>query len=536
RISVFVDAGRNIVESNEFQNTLSRTVTPPAQNGPDFILHDLSLAPGGALRIHVRNIGPAASPAGLSVRIRVIVDESVAADLTPSLPALAASGGTTLIAPAPAILVAAGSRVRALFNVNHFGDDIDSTNGVREEVLPDGPSLAPYLALLGQPRIRDNILWQNGGGVRSYGAWSASEKDQLHQAILRLERGEPQVPAAPPALLPGNAISSTDAWNIFLAHVAHALWVEHHDAVPWNLLDFTDPQLAFLLDGRKLLAFGGGGSYSFSTGLMGSITAWNPRISYEFMRNLGMIGSSQLNTVHALTDWMRGHLIHTFAGEDFNVLFGYPGHPPADKVLYALAGQRHKTAGCWGTSGLYGAVLRGVNIPVERGNIALHNGSHARPVFPSVNRSLPHGDDPYTSTLTPSGAVIPSSGLFYTSAQMNTRFLSPAIDCDAGDCNTVGEQATYNAAKDHLQAAFDAMGDGLLVDYAQHGPEYLNDTLRGIRYGGDIVEFAFPFFTAPQRATMVTAVGNRISEIGGGNLEDGKTIVNQRYGRFGANK
>jgi hypothetical protein len=535
RISVFVDSGRDIEESNEFQNTRSRTLTPPAQNGPDFIIHDLSLSPGNALRIHVRNVGPAASPAGLSVLIRVIVNETVAADLTPSLPALAASGGTVMITPAPAIAIAAGSRVRALFNTNSFTSEIDSTNGVREEILPDGPSLAPYLALLGQPRIRNNVTWQNGGGVRNYAAWSASEKDQLHQAILRLESGKPQVPAAPPALLPGNAISATDAWNIFLAHIAHALWVEHHHAVPWHLLDFTDAQLAFLLDSRKLLAFSGG-KYSFSTGLMGSITAWNPRISYEFMNNLGMIGSNQLDTIYALTDWIRGHVSHTAGVDDFNVVFGYPGHPPVDKVLYAIAGQRHKSAGCWGTAGLYGAVLRGVNIPVERGNIAFHNGTHARPVLLSVNRSMPHGDDPYTTTLTPSGEIIPSSILLYTSAQMNTRFLSPALDCDSGDCNTVGEQASYNSSKDQLQAAYDTMGDGLLYKYSLYGPEYLNDSLRGISYGGGIVEFAFPFFNAGQRTTMVTAVENRIREIGDGDLESGKMIVMQRYQRYGDNK
>jgi len=94
RISAFVDSQREIVEANEFQNTVSGTFTPPGLSGPDFIVSDLSLTSADHLRIQVRNIGTAASPASFGVRIRVIVNNSVAADLTPSLPALAAGSKT----------------------------------------------------------------------------------------------------------------------------------------------------------------------------------------------------------------------------------------------------------------------------------------------------------------------------------------------------------------------------------------------------------------------------------------------------------
>jgi hypothetical protein len=269
---------------------------------------------------------------------------------------------------------------------------------------------------------------------------------------------------------------------------------------------------------------------------MGNLTAWNPRICYEFLVNLRMIKSSQLETIDALTDWMRGHLIHLAADENYTQQFGYAGPPPADKVLYPLEGRLHKTAGCWGTSGLYGAVLRSVNIPVERADINLMNQTHCRPVFPSVDKGMPHGDDPYTAILVPSGAVISSSELFYSLSQMAARFVNPTVDCVGSTCNTPGEQADYNSGKDQWQLAYDTMADYILYEYAQYGPGYLNDSLRGPRMGGGVHEFVKPYFSNAERAIMVAAVGIKIREIGRGDIEAGKRKVIDRWNRFGQNR
>lgn len=546
RIAVFVDSQNEISESNEFQNTLSRTITPPDKNEPDFIVNDLSLGPGNSLRIVVKNIGSAASPDALQVRIRVIVNETVVADLTPSLPSLTADGGMTMITPSPSITVSPNSKVRVLLNTNQLFDELDNTNNIRQEILPDGPSLAPYAALLSTPKLRRNIVWQGAGGtppylIKDYASWTFDQKAGLNNRILSLEKGGPQIPSAPPSLLNGGYFSADDAWQIFLAHVAQSLWIEVHNAVPWHLVDFTDEQLAYLLDSRRLLSYSGPANnrYKFVSMLMGNITSWNPRISCEFLSNMKIIKPTQSATIYALTNWMRGHLIHIFVSEDYNVQFGYPGPPPADKVLYPLEGKLHKTAGCWGTTGLYAAVLRSVNIPVQSANIIFHTGSpHSRPVFPSIDRSIPHGDDPYTATLSPSGAVIPSSDLFYTLAEIDAKFLNPSLDCVGSECNSVGEQATYNKAKDHWQLAFDYMADYILYQYSKYGAAYLNDSLRGIRYGygSSVVEFAKPLFTTTERAAMVTAVENKVRQIGGGNLEQGRAKVIERRERFLSNK
>lgn len=537
RLSVFVDADHEILEANEMQNTISRTVTPEAKPEADLVVADLQLEEDGRLRVVVENIGAASSPEDLPVRLNISISGSPTTEHPVTLPSLDARGGNIAITPSLPAPVIVDSRVRVLLEAESPLAEGDNTNNGLERVLPDGPDLEPYRALLESPRIRASVVWEGSEGVASYGAWGESQTDDLLTTLRKLEEGEPGPLAEPPALVAGNSISATDAWWIYLAHVAQSLWVEARRAVSWRLENLSDTQLAYLLDSRKLVKYSrGADTYRFDISLLGNVTAWNPRIAYEFLSNFELIRATQLGTIHALTDWMRGHLIHTSGADVFTELFGYAGPPPVDKVLYALEGRRHKTAGCWGTTGLYAAVLRSVNIPVKSEQTVLTCCNHSRPEFPSVDRSMPHGDNPYTAVLLPSGAVIPSSALLYTSEEMNAMFLEPPVDCVNGTCNTSGEQASYNMGKDLRQIAFDYMGDYLLYDFTQYGAAHLDDTLRGSRVGGEIQEFARPFFTEEERALMVQAVEARIEEIGGGDLEAGKRAVRVRYGRFGSRK
>jgi|GEM_PF-3616642 len=539
RIAVVVDPGNAIDESNEFQNTLTRTLTPPAVAGPDLVVSDLALDTPTRLRAVIRNAGSAPSAANLAAGLEVFVNTIRVGSLDTSLPALAAGASTFVVYTAPSA-IAGGSRVRVTLRTNRLADEIDNTNNSREEVLPPGPSLAPYTALLNTPGIRNSIIWEGRLGSQprvalAYGNWSAAQKADLDSAILSLERGDPYALSAPPALIGTQMISVADAWTIYLAHVAQSLWVDVRGLVPWRLADLPDDQLLLLFDGRKLLTFWQD-LYAFDTWNMGSVTAWNPRAGYEFLANLGMIRATPLETLYALTDWMRGRLVHIGGDQDKMQLYGYAGLAPADRILYALDGRRHTAEGCWGTSGLYGAVLRAVNIPVRRTDVMLDNGNHCRPHFPSVDRGLVHGDDPYSAELIPSGAVVPSSMMFFTQAQIQARFVAPPVDCAGGRCNTQSQQAAYNAGKLYWQLAYDAMADYLLMQYARYGAAYLNDSLRGPRIGGGVVPYVLPYFPDAERAAMVQAVENRVRQIGGGNLQAGKDIVINRWDRFAANR
>lgn len=538
RIGIAVDTEDEIDESNELQNTYTRTVDPPPVSGPDFTIGDLFLDASDHLRIQIKNIGNTGSPADLTVRVRIIVDESVAADLTPVLPALAVGATTTFTSPTP-ITISGNSKIRTLLNTNNLLDEIDNSNNVREEMLPGGPSFAPYASLLSDPAIASNIIWEHSGGTRDYNSWSSAQKNDLKDAILRLERGLPQEMSSPPALLGSDRISVDDAWDIFIAHIAQSMWVEKNNKVVWSIRSFTDSQLSYLFDSRKLLNYNAGtDTYNFSTTLMGSATAWNPGINYRFLSNFDLIKSNQKNTVYAFSNWMRAHLRHISAGDEFLALYGYEGLPPTDKILYPLDGEQHITAGCWGTSGLYASVLRSINIPVEHGRTRFgsSNASHSRPYFPTLDLSMPHADDVYNTTFIPSGSVVPISELFYTSPEMDAKFLTPSLDCDGSDCNTVGEQASYNSGKEHVAHSWDYFGDYLLHQYARYGESYVRESLKGPRIGGSVVEYAKPYFTASERGMMINEIEAYLESLGDGDIEAGKDIVIERYSEFIQNK
>jgi hypothetical protein len=549
RIAVQIDPENQVDESNEIQNTLSRTFTPPVITGPDFIITELRLVSGPplktetrySLRVRVKNIGSANSPANLRIRLKVAINNRMVADLTRRLPALNAGVGSTAIniEPTTHVLqpirpgIGRKAKMRVELSTYHLFDEIDNTNNIREEILPGGPSMAPYTALLSLPKIKDNIGWEGSNGTIWYSDWTESQKADLNNAILALEKSEHQA-LRTACFLEGLYISADDAWKIYLAHIAQSLWVEAHGVVPWRLADFSDVQLMYLLDSYSLLRYESATNrYFFDVMPLGRVTAWNPRICYEFLSKMKMIKSTQLETLYALTDWMRGHLIHIVSGENNSDLFGYEGLPPVDKVLYPLKGKLHKTAGCWGTSGLYGAVLRSINIPVKHQTIHLLNDLvHSRPEFPSVDRSIPHGDDPYTATLIPSGAVIPSSKMFYTLSEMATKFINPAVDCVGNQCNTIGDQASYNSSKDQWQ---------LLTSMAIHSLRVcpirrwiFNDHCG--RGSAEVSELVKPYFTDAEILTMVTVVENKVREIGGGNLDTGKSKVLARFNRFLENK
>lgn len=535
RVSVRVDADNEIEESNEFQNTISRTLAAPALAGPDLSIAECRLDASDELEVVIRNVGPESAPAGLDLTLVLQHGEELQHYETP-LDAPLGPGETRNIAPEPAIRILDTTVVRVELQTNDPLAELDNTRNARRQTLPDGPDLAPYEQLLASD-VASSLIWQHAGGVDAYRDWSASQRSDLQQALRAREEDAPAALDLPPALVGGSTISADDAWSIFLEHVAQSLWVEVHGLVPWSLEDLRPQECIYLLDGRRLFTYSAGtNTYRFDTSLMGAVTAWNPRIAYSFLDNFGIVGDTQEETILALTDWMRGHLIHTSAADVFSEQFGYPGLPPVDRVLYALEGKRHKTAGCWGTTGLYAAVLRSVNVPVLSARMLLNNGNHSRPEFPTVDLSMPHGDNPYTTVLYPSGAAIPSSELFYSTAEMTELFFAPELDCDGADCNTRGEQASYNMGKDLRRIAFAYRGDYLLYEYAVYGPDYLNDSLRGSRVGGEVQEFAHPFFEAEERAAIVAEVENVLETLGDGDLEAGKTVVRIRYGRFGGNK
>ncbi len=543
RVAVVLDSLNQIKESNEFQNTMTRTFDV-TKNRPDLIVSD-AYQVNNRLNIVVANIGVSNWASASPVRIKVFVNGNNAADFEYLLPTLFPHQ-VTIVVPNPPIQVEPSSKVKVVLSTSDSRDEADNINNeLRERLLSDDLILQPYRELLENAKIRDNIIWENRSGVRNYSLWSVREKNELNNAVLRLEKMQTQYPDTVPTLLPHDTvlefdpISEADAWHVFISHIAQSLWVEVHHAVSWRLADYDNEQIAYLLDGRKLLTYvRDAEQHGFTIGNIGNISAWNPRISYEFLSNLNMIKADPMHTIYSLTNWMRGHLGHMGDSETNIEQFNYEGPPPADRILYPRNRKGHRVRGCWCTTGLFSAVLRGINIPVKPDNTLFDGDIHSRPSFPSVSVSMPHGDDPYGGYLRPSGSVVPSGLLFYTFGQMEEKFINPVLDCIASGtvCNTKGQQISYNASKAKLQLAYKYKTDHLLWLYAVYGRDYLSNALRAdVNPDGTVYrEYVKPYFTETERAEMVGGVELEIRTIGNGDLEAGKAKIVAREEQFRA--
>ncbi len=537
RIGFEVDAWEDVKELNEVQNELTQTVTPSYISGPDYIIKDLFLNKKDELRIKVQNWGHTPSPKDMKVSLKVLVNDKTKANFSHKLPSLPA-GHTNVVKPPNPVTITNNSEVRALISTDSLHDEIDNRNNVREEIIPDGPPFHAYKVLLNRPHIADNLKWEGSKGVKKYPNWINKRKRDLKKAILRLEEGRPCQVSKPPALDGDQTISSSDAWAIFLAHVAQTLWVEKNRLVKWRLRGMTDKQLTYLLDGRKFVNyFPNKGRYEFNSSRMGSVTLWNPRICYRFLANFDLIKQDHLKTIYALSEWMRAHLVHSHGDANHSKIYNYSGMPPVDKVLYPLEGKSHFTDGCWGTTGLYHAILRTVNIPVEQKTVEYELGHHSRPYFMTVDKTMSHSDDLYTKLLRPSGEMIPISEIFYSASEMKKKFLDPAKDCKgSNNCNSKVEQAAYNARKAELSASWEHRGDYLMNEYSIYGVERVRNLLKGIERGETKMSYVKPIFPKKRREKIIKEIRARLQVLGNGDEDAGGRIVERRFERFEDNR
>ncbi|MCC7536905.1 MAG: hypothetical protein IT379_11860 [Deltaproteobacteria bacterium] len=541
RVAVLVDPDHVVAEVNEWQNVRTRALVPPAQEVADPAVTDLRVFDGD-LQARVTNVGTVAADAQF-VEVLVRLDGMLVHSMGATLPALAP--GETVTLSTGYVLPRTG-RVRV--SVTFYEENLDGTNDARDEVLPD-PPLAVYGFIL--TALGDEIVWWDDRDPHPFRDWSTRERQDLVDAIIGIYEGRPSdLPGPPPVLDKSLRIAYEDGWRIYISHVAQSLWADVEGGLGWNLGSMPSEQRQVLFDSRDIVGFCGRvrGTCTLDGNIVGYITPWSPRIAYEFLASLGLIRGTHRDTILALTDWMRGHLVHASGSQGANESnWEYPGHPPIDRILYphdyprdgVLFPRPHLTQGCWGTTGLYAALLRTVNIPVTNSDANLPGGNHRRPLFPSVGLTMVHGDDPYFLYVRPSTGSLPplaiaSASLLYTFTEYETRFEHPVLDCadDGSRCNTDTEQRDYNSRRDKLQLAYDFRTDALAMIYIDSGSAALDDVLRGLPAGDEVVEYAQPFFTLAQRSTMIDGIVAWVRQQGDGDLSAGRERVRVRWRRF----
>ena len=299
----------------------------------------------------------------------------------------------------------------------------------------EGGRMAPFFHL--EKWIRDSawlaeaIVWEEpGGSALRYAHWPASDKAYLERKYLRiLSDMEPGIPAEMPlASVPGSGenastlLTRNNAWSLYVAHVAQSLAVEACQLVGWSVRDYSLEQRNLLFHSRSLFHWSAGDSAYVITFSHGVATPGDPFRTWQFVREQDLLRSNRVLTLGAVIDWCRTNLVHFLGGWDADNVedqWQYRGFPPVERIISGtprtsdLSGTiRHRTGGCWGTTGFLRAVLRTMNIPAK----LEQRGGHALPHFLPEDRYLTHGDDPYNALFRTMPGV-PGTDLLIGSAQ-----------------------------------------------------------------------------------------------------------------------
>jgi hypothetical protein len=217
--------------------------------------------------------------------------------------------------------------------------------------------------------------------------WPPAWKDLLLAHILKIYRGD-QV------LYPDTLTieyTHDQAFDIYLSYLAHSLYVEAEHLVPWSIHDFEASEIKDLWDAHQYFQWDSIHKiFELNYESSGAVRIFHPLASYIFASGI-QTNDQFLNpneSITALLNWSRAYLHHTERiGQIYYQSVPLTWYPPKSKV--------HAVYSCWATGGMILEYCRSLNIPVQKSNIELFNGTHTQLHFPTLDWHLTHADDLY---------------------------------------------------------------------------------------------------------------------------------------------
>ena len=353
-------------------------------------------------------------------------------------------------------------------------------------------ALSPEVALKGwldaHPKVANAIVYDGKGFSGAWPDWPEGLKadlaDRWAAMVTWYGSGMPSPdPASFPDPIPrvnGDPSQDYDGFmmpaergrHMYLSHVANGLALEMTGRVPWSITAYSAKHLEVLFSAEFWFIYLAPPDVTaegyYYEALM---TPATPAHVMRFFTVNHLLGATAHETVARLVGWCNilqhyrdndnGHPVdvHAFWGPDAppipcSMLIDgstYTGVPPPKFGRY--------TFGCGGTTEFLKSVLRAVNIPVEAAYSPRDN--HAQPRFPTIHRSLSHGDDPYNGlvkvTACPGWPMPPIDALLISDQQFEDWF-GAGVDLDVAE-NNVGRPTRELAAK--------YLSDDLLFCYCQ---------------------------------------------------------------------
>lgn len=255
-------------------------------------------------------------------------------------------------------------------------------------------SAIPFLNICG--RIRSQLIWERGDGTRvQYKNWTPAQKSRFHALFRKLWNGERDLglscpnPSARMSLRPHLTqiyLSEREAFDIYAAHAAHALYLEIRGLVPWSILGLPLTELRAFFASYNYQSTIPAGTSHLPPGIepgrdfqlphrhiVGDGLNCDPREGYRFASGerstsgANLLGATDEDTLVNLSYWLNENVNHG-GSEDHTkeAIQSYSylhdrlkprAHHPRWKSAVAAAG-------CHSAADLMHDLARSVNIPL----------------------------------------------------------------------------------------------------------------------------------------------------------------------------
>ena len=380
------------------------------------------------------------------------------------------------------------------------------------------------------PKFKDFLRWHKGEGWELYQLWPDQLKQELKDAFEAawhwLASGQTGFQGTPlPDPLPNEKplddlqypktdLDEPNARALYFAQVAHSLALEIRGDLPWSLCDHlasADQVLSPVVGHYSSHSADGqpGGPLRFR--YLAEVTPAHPTVTYAFLTENGLIGATRFETIGKLLNWSSqlAHFIGPINTINAEGHWQYRGAPPVSRTIAGTVAEPtsqpnyskfgHWTRGCWGTMGFLKNVLMSVNIPVIPKAVLDPACTHATPYFPSDDKYMSHGDDPYTFFGEGNVTVVPPIGAFLIDEATYTQWFTGAT-----------EYVCSNISRRPAELALALLPDPLAV-------KYCNDVQDNLDHASGSVYKAFSsYYTLAEleAADLWNRLSQRATELG----------------------
>jgi hypothetical protein len=253
-------------------------------------------------------------------------------------------------------------------------------------VNPPRPVRGELEIWLAQHRaIQDRIAWVTGDGARQeFANWTPAQRARIELFYQHLVAQDRDLGMHLPDADKARGYFTSDmAFDIFAAHVAHVVYVDAHNLVPWQIDKLPADEIDELVCSVNYFAMINPSSATLPAGIQArrdlqDLTENNgleeylsdPRIGYEFLsgkttvKGTNLIGKDPLDTLKNMTIWLRDNVDHAEIdgknGDRAKQLHWL------DERLRKFPGKQQAIAniGCHSAAKLMVDLARSVNIPL----------------------------------------------------------------------------------------------------------------------------------------------------------------------------